>query len=268
MSFVPSSWKDTAGWQRTVSQYVNPLIEGKLWPQYETAPSPAQNEGYGYYDLTIHGPAWYDGSGYRYFFSSDVSGNVSVAGTLTVIGATSLSSLSTSANTAIGGTLGVTGATSLSSLSTSGNATVGGTLGVTGTTTVNSFTANGISNVQGVLGSGSFLTSGAVGFRTGAGGTVTQTGSRTSAVTLNTQCGAITLVSAAGSTTFASFTVNNNLVGASDTIRVCQKSGTDRYRIHVSKVANNSFEITFATTTGTTTEQPVFNFAVHKGVTS
>ena len=90
----------------------------------------------------------------------------------------------------------------------------------------------------------------------------------TTGVTINKGCGSIQLVSAAGSTTFASFTVSNSVVEATDTIHICQKSGTDRYRIHVTNVANGSFVVTFATVTGTTSETPVFNFAVVKGVTS
>lgn len=92
--------------------------------------------------------------------------------------------------------------------------------------------------------------------------TVTQTTSRTTGVTLNAFAGQITLVSAAGSTSWTSFTVTNNKVKASDCIEVSQQSGTDLYRIHVTKVSNGSFRITFATTAGTTTEQPVFNFRV------
>lgn len=92
--------------------------------------------------------------------------------------------------------------------------------------------------------------------------TVTQGTSRTTGVTLNAYAGQITLVSAAGSTSWTSFTVTNNKVKASDCIQVSQQSGTDLYRIHVTKVSNGSFRITFATTAGTTTEQPVFNFRV------
>lgn len=47
---------------------------------------------------------------------------------------------------------------------------------------------------------------------------------------------------------------------------VCQKSGTDLYETMVTAVAAGSFNITFATTGGTTTESPVFNFVVIKGV--
>lgn len=109
---------------------------------------------------------------------------------------------------------------------------------------------------------------GALGYRTGSGGAVTQATSRTTGVTINKTNGAITLVSAAGSTTWQSFTVTNSTVAATDTIIVNQKSGTDIYQIFVTAVGAGSFRITFATTSGTTTEQPVFNFAVIKAVTS
>lgn len=108
----------------------------------------------------------------------------------------------------------------------------------------------------------------AIGYGTGAGATVTQTSSRTNGVTIDAFSGAITLVSAAGSTSWQSFTVTNSRVAATDTVIVNQKSGTDLYRIHVTAVGTGSFRITFATTAGTTTEQPVFNFAVVKAVTS
>lgn len=109
---------------------------------------------------------------------------------------------------------------------------------------------------------------GGLGYGVGAGGAVTQITGRTTGVTLNKVCGAITLVSAAGSATAASFTVANSAVAATDVIDVCQKSGTDLYQVFVTAVAAGSFRITFFTTGGTTTEQPVFNFAVTKAVAS
>lgn len=110
---------------------------------------------------------------------------------------------------------------------------------------------------------------GGVGYATGAGGAVTQATSRTTGVTLNKITGSITLVSAAGSASFQTFTVSNTTVAATDVVKVVQASGTDKYEIFVTKiVGGTSFDITFATTGGTTTEQPVFNFAVLKGVTS
>jgi hypothetical protein len=105
-----------------------------------------------------------------------------------------------------------------------------------------------------------------VGYATGAGGTVTQATSRTTGVTLNKTSGAITLFSAAGTTTAATFTVTNSTVAATDVIILNQKSGTDLYDLMVTAVAAGSFNLTFRTTGGTTTETPVFNFAVIKAV--
>ena len=109
---------------------------------------------------------------------------------------------------------------------------------------------------------------GGLGYGTGSGGAVTQATSRTTGVTLNKTNGAITLVSAAGTATWQTFTVTNSTVATTDTIIVNQKSGADLYQIFVTNVAAGSFKITFATTGGTTTEQPVFNFAVIKAVTA
>jgi hypothetical protein len=126
-----------------------------------------------------------------------------------------------------------------------------------GVATGTSLTATGVIASTGTAG---------VGYATGAGGTVTQGSSRTTGVTLNKTTGAITLFSAAGSATAATFTVTNSTVAATDVIILNQKSGTDLYDLMVTAVAAGSFNITFRTTGGTTTEQPVFNFAVIKGV--
>lgn len=107
-----------------------------------------------------------------------------------------------------------------------------------------------------------------IGYATGAGGTVAQVTSRTTGVTIDKVCGQITLVSAAGSATYASFTVTNSAVAATDEPRVWQVSGTDLYEIHITAVAAGSFQITFRTTGGTTTETPVFGFAIRKAVTT
>lgn len=104
-----------------------------------------------------------------------------------------------------------------------------------------------------------------IGYSAG-GSAVTQATSRTTGVTINAPCGSITLVSAAGSTTAATFTVTNSFVAATDVPQVVQKSGTDKYTLSVTAVAAGSFDITFNTKTGTTTEQPVFNFVVLKSV--
>jgi len=126
-----------------------------------------------------------------------------------------------------------------------------------GAATGTSLTATGVIASTGTAG---------IGYATGAGGTVTQGTSRTTGVTLNKTSGAITLFSAAGSATAATFTVTNSTVAATDVIILNQKSGTDLYDLMVTAVAAGSFNITFRTTGGTTTETPVFNFAVIKGV--
>jgi hypothetical protein len=139
---------------------------------------------------------------------------------------------------------------------------------VTGGVSIGNTTDPGAGNLSvtgNILSNGA---TGAIGYATGSGGAVTQATSRTTGVTLNKTNGAITLVSAAGLATYQSFTVTNSTVAATDTININQKSGTDKYIILVTNVAAGSFEITFATTGGLTTEQPVFNFAVIKAVTA
>lgn len=114
----------------------------------------------------------------------------------------------------------------------------------------------------------SISATGGIGYSAGSGGAITQGTSRTTGVTLNTVTGAITLFSAAGSATPATFTVTNSAVVATDVVHVTQKSGTDKYILLVTATGAGSFDITFYTTGGTTTEQPVFNFAVIRGVAS
>lgn len=112
------------------------------------------------------------------------------------------------------------------------------------------------------------VTHGTLGYGPGAGGTATQTGSRTSGVVLNKPSGQITLVSAAGSPSWLSFTLTNSSISSTDGVVVTQLSGSDSYVICVTAGDTGSCRITFATTGGTTIEQPVFKFQVVKGATS
>jgi hypothetical protein len=107
-----------------------------------------------------------------------------------------------------------------------------------------------------------------IGYATGAGGTVTQATSRTTAVQIDDVCGSITMFSAAGSTTAATFTVNNSTVAINDVIILNQRSGTNPYEFVVTAVAAGSFNINFRTISGTSTDAPVINFAVIKAVTA
>lgn len=113
---------------------------------------------------------------------------------------------------------------------------------------------------------------GGLGYGTGAGGTVTQGTNRNTGVTINKVCGEIVLFSqvnaAVSAATATEFTVTNSAVAVTDTIRVVQKSGTDRYLIFVTAVGAGSFRITYWTTGGVTNEAPVFSFTVVKAVTA
>lgn len=155
---------------------------------------------------------------------------------------------------------GVTGVATFPSNVSATNST-SGTIVVTG----------GFGASENIYAGGSLRSSNAtagLGFSPGAGTTVTQGTSRTTGVTANAVCGAITLFSAAGTSTVTTFTVTNSAVATSDVVLASQRSGTDLYRLDVTNTTTGAFNLTFATTGGTATEQPVFNFAVIKAVTA
>ena len=109
--------------------------------------------------------------------------------------------------------------------------------------------------------------SSSLGFVTGssAGGSITQLVSRTTGVALDKPTGAITLFTTAGSITPTTFTVTNSAVAAVDTVIVNVRSSTNVYLAWVTAVAAGSFNITFYTTGGVSSDAPVFNFTVIKG---
>lgn len=220
------------------------------------------------------------------FTIAAASGNTVVAGTLTASGATAVDVASATAfavgnngatnpaflvdsNTASQATgVKVTGAAAaggvaVAAISSGTNEALTIDAKGSGTITLNGTGTGAVTTPRALTSTGA--TAG-VGYATGAGGAVTQDTSRTTGVTLNKTTGAITLVSAAGSTTPFSFTVTNSAVAATDVVIVNQKSGTDKYDMDVTAVGAGSFQLTLNTKSGTTTEQPVFNFAVIKGV--
>lgn len=107
---------------------------------------------------------------------------------------------------------------------------------------------------------------GVLGYASGSGGAVTQLTSRTTGVTLNKPAGGVILFTAAGSTTATTFTVTNSFVTATDTIVLSVKSSTNVYLAFVTAVAAGSFNITFYTTGGTSSDSPTINFAIVKSV--
>jgi hypothetical protein len=188
----------------------------------------------------------------------------------------------TVSTTTTGGTVTSVGVSSTtltvsnSPITTTGTITIDlpSTISVSGNVTGANITTAGLITATGNVTAGNLISrgsitsnnTGGVGYATGAGGTVTQITSRTTGVTINKISGAITLVSAAGTSSYTTFTVTNSTVAATDVIIINQKSGTDKYEAWISNVAAGSFNVTFADTSGTTTEQPVFNFAVIKAV--
>lgn len=110
---------------------------------------------------------------------------------------------------------------------------------------------------------------GGLGYGVGAGGTVTQATSRTTAVTLNKPTGQITMFTAAGSASWQAFIVNNSLVTVNDTVVASVIVGaTNIYSIIVGGVNAGSFVIYFNAVSGTASDTPVINFAIIKGSAS
>lgn len=185
---------------------------------------------------------------------------ITTSGTINIVN-TGVTRLSAGTGISLSGS---NGAVTISTTATGGTVTgvsvSSNTFVVTGTpiTTSGTITVDLPANVA--------LAATGIGYTSGAGGTVTQGTSRTTGVTINKLSGAITLYSAAGTSSYTTFTVTNSTVADTDVIIVNQKSGTDKYEAFISNVAAGSFNITFSDTSGTTTEQPVFNFAVIKAV--
>lgn len=114
---------------------------------------------------------------------------------------------------------------------------------------------------------------GGLGYGTGAGGTVTQLTSKSTAVTLNKPVGRITLSNAAlGASTSTAFVVNNSLVAATDTIILSIQdsiSSNLAYQATISGVGAGSFTVAIRNVSaGSLSDAITINFAVIKGATS
>jgi len=123
-----------------------------------------------------------------------------------------------------------------------------------------------------VSSTGSITTTGAaIGYATGAGGTVTQATNKSNGVTINKITGLITMnnASLAANTTVA-FTVTNSTVAATD-VPVVAISGAASagYQISVTDVSNGSFRISLLNATGGALVEAVeISFVIIKGVTN
>jgi hypothetical protein len=113
---------------------------------------------------------------------------------------------------------------------------------------------------------------GGIGYSTGAGSTVTQTGSKSDPVSLNNVCGRITTHTAtlnAGAE--VSFTFNNAEIEATDVVVVSIASGATAgaYNVQVDAVATNSCRISISNlSAGNLSEALVLNYVVIRSVTS
>jgi hypothetical protein len=112
-----------------------------------------------------------------------------------------------------------------------------------------------------------------VGYAAGAGGSVTQATSKSTAVTLNKSAGRVTTHAASlANGAVVSFVVNNSQVAATDTINLNLQSGNaaaSAYRYWVEAVSAGSFRIVIENRSGAAlAEALLFNFAVLKAVTA
>ena len=107
-----------------------------------------------------------------------------------------------------------------------------------------------------------------IGYTPGSGGSVTQTGTINSAVTLNKPCGKITLVSHDFSNNdIQQFTLNNSFIGINDVVAVTFRSGDAKLYTETVVTANGSCNITVGDAHNQSTGSivVVLNFAIIKG---
>lgn len=109
-----------------------------------------------------------------------------------------------------------------------------------------------------------------LGYATGAGGTVIQGTSKTTAVALNKICGSITMANTAPTlNVWSSFTVFNGTVKNTDTIILSYSGGSNTYIMNVGRIVDaTSFVINFVSVLGIAGDTPVINFSIIKSVKS
>ena len=107
-----------------------------------------------------------------------------------------------------------------------------------------------------------------IGYTSGSGGSVTQTGTINSAVTLNKPCGKITLVSHDFSNNdIQQFTLNNSFIGIDDVVAVTFRAGNSKLYTETVETTNGSCNITVGDAHNQSTGSivVVLNFAIIKG---
>lgn len=120
---------------------------------------------------------------------------------------------------------------------------------------------------QSIIGADRILTDRELGYTAAAQGTVTQATSKSTAVTLNKSAGVITMNNASLATaTNATFTLNNSLISANDTVILTISGGqatAGSYNVFANSLAAGSVSITLRNISGgSLSEAIVINFAL------
>lgn len=120
---------------------------------------------------------------------------------------------------------------------------------------------------QDIVGAQYILTDEQLGYTAEAQGTVTQLTDKSTAVTLNKSAGRITMNNASLATaTNATFTLNNNLISANDTVILTISGGqatAGSYNVFANSLSAGSVSITLRNISGgTLSEAIVINFAL------
>ena len=120
---------------------------------------------------------------------------------------------------------------------------------------------------QDIVGAQLILTDEQIGYTPAAQGTVTQLTSKSTAVTLNKSAGVITMNNASLATaTNATFTLNNSLISANDTVVLTISGGQTTpgsYNVFANALAAGSVSITLRNISGgSLSEAIVINFAL------
>lgn len=119
---------------------------------------------------------------------------------------------------------------------------------------------------------GQFSSTAQIGYRTGAGGSVTQATSKSTGVTLNKMCGTISMHNASlANNTTVNFVLSNSTVAATDIVLVCLgATGTAGAYLLTSQVTGaGSVTISLRNISGGSLGEAVdLNFVVFKGVSA
>ena len=120
---------------------------------------------------------------------------------------------------------------------------------------------------QNIIGADRILTDRELGYTAAAQGTVTQATSKSTAVTLNKSAGVITMNNASLATaTNATFTLNNSLISANDTVILTISGGQTTpgsYNVFANSLAAGSVSITLRNISGGSLSEAIaINFAL------